>query len=204
MVAKLQTLAAIALAALTTGAAARPLALKGAVIGMTIGEWRALDPPAGEGANAAPNCWTLDRAGRIAGRPMTATDQATHLVVCAYDARYGETWSSHSFYLDPQVPTLRAYGVRYIFTNGRLSEIDYRASAEARAQVESLIGRQCGAPARVVSHGARLVEVWRAPDGEVTLTDPSADPVELSVRMAGPSAPSPELLRSAFAEPGGG
>ncbi|HTX48709.1 MAG TPA: hypothetical protein VME40_04890, partial [Caulobacteraceae bacterium] len=157
-----------------------------------------------EGANAFPNCWALDSAGRIAGRPMTATERATHVVVCAYDARYGETWSSHSFYLDPRVPTVRAHDVRYIFTDGRLSEIDYRASAEARPQIESLIGRECRAPARVVSHGAPLVEVWRARDGVVTLTDPSTDPVDLSVRMAGPHAPSPELLRSAFAQPGSG
>ncbi len=172
-------------------------------MGMTIGEWRTLDPPAGEGANAFPNCWTVDRAGRISGRPLSVTAHATDIVVCAYDTRYGLTWSTHSFYLDPQVATVRVHDVRYVFTRRRLSEIDFSAPAAARTQVERFIAGECRAPARARRRGGRLIETWRAADCDVTLTDPSRDPVDLSVRMAGPGAPPPGFLRSALGRAGG-
>jgi hypothetical protein len=168
---------------------ARSLSFDGAVLGMTIGEWRALSPPPGVGPTAAADCGpgivAALRESRVAAA-MPAAGQTT----CAYDARFGDDVLLHSARLDSRY---RLDGLRYRFAGGRLREIDFTASVDAYNDIVAKLTHDYGPPTATVrdvtrtadGRFARVRQTWRAAGGVVTLTDPTANPLRLGVRIAG-------------------
>ena len=176
--------------AMALSAHAAPLAFKGAELGMSIGDWRSLPPPEGVGPSATPACSGDASIARIAHNPLSATTQANGLETCAYVDVLGDTVLPHTVLLDQ---AYRASDLRYLFDRGRLSEIRFGASIDAFSDVMVMLRGQYGPPTSIVRDSvltpdgrlARVTEVWRTVDGDVTLTDPSAEPTKLNVTIAG-------------------
>jgi hypothetical protein len=170
-------------------ASARSLSFDGAVLGMTIGEWRALSPPPGVGPSAAADCGPGIVAALRESRVAAATPAAGQ-ITCAYDARFGDDVLLHSAKLDDRY---RIDALRYRFTGGRLSEVDFTASVDAYNDIVARLTHDYGAPTATIrgftrtSAGrfAQVRQTWRADGGVVTLTDPTNNPLRLSVRIAG-------------------
>ncbi|HWF76538.1 MAG TPA: hypothetical protein VN694_05110 [Caulobacteraceae bacterium] len=171
-----------------TPQAAGPLSFDGAHLGMTIGEWRALAPPPGVGPTAAADCGPGILAALREARVTTAA-QGTGQTVCAYDARFGDDVLLHSAKLDDRY---RIDALRYRFIGGRLSEVDFTASVDAYNDIVAKLTHDYGRPTSTVrgftrTSDGRFAEVrqtWRADGGVVTLTDPTYNPLRLSVRIA--------------------
>lgn len=173
-----------------------PLSFDGATLGMTVGAWRSLAPPPGVGPSAAPDC------GPAVGDPIRAEQLAPSApapgnVTCSYGARFGAEVLLHSAKFDDR---FRLDGLRYRFAGGRLSEIDFTTSIDAYNDVVARLTAEYGAPVTIVRDVARTAtvrlprvrQVWRTAGGSVSLTDPSSDPLRLSVRFA--DAPGPGRL----------
>ncbi len=161
----------------------------GAVLGMTLDQWKALPNPSGAGEPAIAACSAAgDPASprRVAGSSVTSAPT----VVCAYVERdRDETrplWipiSKHYF----------ARGPRYWFVGGRLSRIEFQSSIDAFNDVMAAMKSKYG-PATtgrldtIKSRDGldldRVQEVWRLSGGTIRMTDPSPRPDELTVRMS--------------------
>jgi hypothetical protein len=173
--------------------AAAPLSFEGAVLGMTLGAWKSLSPPPGVGPTAAADCGPGVVAALRANRIAAATPDAGE-ATCAYDARFGDAVLLHSAKLDDHD---RIEALRYRFTDGRLSEIDFTASVDAYNDIVARLTHDYGPPSRTdrgsvrtsVRRFAQVQKTWSAAGGVVTLTDPTDNPLRLSVRIAGASAP---------------
>ena len=188
--------AILAAAAMTAGAgmAGEPMALSfdGATLGMSIADWKSLAPPAGVGLDAAPICASVTQAREPPSRAIAASLPPADTQACGYDARIGHDLLPRTVPLDQRY---RATGVRYLFVGGRLEEIDLAASIDAFNDVMAMLEQKYGPPtqtARDWTHTsmgrvARVRQTWRTAAGVVTLVDPAADPVQLTVRFgAGP------------------
>ena len=166
---------------------AGPLSFDGAHLGMTLGEWRALAPPPGVGPTAAADCGPGIVAALREARVTTTA--STGQTVCAYDARFGDDVLLHSAKLDDHY---RIDALRYRFTDGRLSEVDFTASVDAYNDIVARLTHDYGQPTSTVRDFTRIADgrfaevrqTWRADGGVVTLTDPTSNPLRLSVRIA--------------------
>ncbi len=171
--------------------ATRPLSFDGAQLGMTVGAWESLSPPPGVGPTAAADCGPGIVAALRADR-IPAAAPAAGQTTCAYDARFGSDVLLHSAKFDDRY---RIEGLRYRFTSGRLGEIDFTASTDAYNDIVARLTRDYGAPTSTLrdvmrtslGRFQRVRQTWQTADGIVTLTDPTDDPVRLSVRIAGAS-----------------
>lgn len=171
---------ALAQPATVAAHAAEPPRFDGAVLGMTIGEWRALAPPPGTGPNGAPDCGPAVAAavGRAVGGGT----------ICSYDARFGKDVLLHSAQLDGHD---RIDDLSYRFRGGRLGELDFSASIDAYNDIDAMLRREYGPPVATLrdtvrtSFGRfdRVRQTWRASGGVVRLTDPGDNPLRLDVRM---------------------
>lgn len=179
-----------------SGPTVPPLAFDGAKLGMSQAEWESLRPPAGVGLTAVPTCAPVRRALPDHALSLGVRSGATGSVACDYAARFGHYVLPHSFRLDSR---FRANGLRYLFVGGRLREIDFRTSIDAFNDVTAMLKQSFGAPKTLVRDRLRTADgqrqsvrmTWRLPVGEVTLTDPSPNPVQLSVRFAESSPAGP-------------
>jgi len=182
-----------ALSPAQTAPPAGTLSFDGAALGMTIGAWKSLSPPPGVGPSAAADCEPGIVAALRESRIVAATPGPGH-ATCAYAARFGDDVLLHSARLDDRY---RIDGLRYQFTRGRLSEVDFTASVDAYNDIVMKLTHDYGAPTateRSITRaaGRRLPQVrqtWRAQGGVVTLTDPTDNPLRLSVRIAASGAP---------------
>ncbi|HUZ13667.1 MAG TPA: hypothetical protein VMU93_12550 [Caulobacteraceae bacterium] len=164
------------------------LPLDGASLGMSAEAWKQLPPPASAGATATPACWTNPRAVRIPGYPLSAADRRSGVAICAWVDRFGHDVLPHSIRLEGP---FRASDLRFVFVRDRLARVEFRTSVDAYSDVTALLDQRYGRPVlttrgRVRSEVGplrRVRRVWRTPSGEVVLTDPSADRVDLSVTM---------------------
>lgn len=167
------------LAAAAAAAPSQPLEFQGVALGTPLQAWlqRPLDDPGRPGLRAV--------CRRSAG--------AAAATVCRYVGRYGAVTVGESF---PLAGRYRARDVAYRFVGGRLAEVDFSTSADAFNLMMARLKQRYGQPAQVVrgtasyGHGVRLPRVrvvWRLPAGEVELTDPSADPGRMAVRLRGAS-----------------
>lgn len=186
--------------------AAGALSFDGATLGMTLGEWRSLAPPPGVGSSGAADCGpgivAALRREQIAAAPLVK-DQT----ICGYDTRFGADVLLHSARFGVHY---RIDGLRYRFAGGRLREIDFTASIDAYNNIVARLTREYGAPAVTVRDemrtGAgrfpRVRRIWRASGGVVTLTDPTDDPLRLSVRIASVPADDQPVSRGGPGLPG--
>ncbi|MGA0603806.1 hypothetical protein ACO2Q3_24075 [Caulobacter sp. KR2-114] len=149
-------------------------AFDGARLGMTIAAWKALPLPTTGPTHLARAC----------------AQGAGGLVTCRYADVYGayDLPQAHRLY-----PARPAWRVRYQFLNGRLAAISLRTSIDAYNDVVSGLTRAYGKPRRTrvdrvaVGPGqsrARVRTTWARSGAQVELTDPSANPVRLSLRLA--------------------
>jgi hypothetical protein len=168
----------------TTG----PLSFDGAKLGMTVGEWRSLAPPPGVGPAAAADCGSGIVAALREER-IAATPPSPGRLTCAYGERFGDDILLHSAKFDDRY---RLDGLRYRFVGGRLSEIDFSASIDAYNDIAAKLTHDYGPPATTVRdvmrtparRFPRVRQTWRAPGGDISLTDPTDDPLRLGVRIA--------------------
>jgi hypothetical protein len=175
-------------AARADAVAPTPLPLEGAAFGMSVAAWKALPVPASAGPTAVPACWANDKAVTIPGYRLSAEDRRTDLVTCTYVSRFGHDVLPHSVVLDQRY---RATGLRFLFAQGRLAEVEFRASIDAYNDVTAMLYRRFGEPTQAQRHVVALPsgpsvhvrETWSGPYGRVTLTDPSADRTQLGVNL---------------------
>ncbi|HLY78814.1 MAG TPA: hypothetical protein VKQ70_05540, partial [Caulobacteraceae bacterium] len=121
--------------------------------------------------------------------PLNANARPNGLETCTYVDVLGDTVLPHTVLLDH---AYRASDLRYMFDQGRLGEIRYDAPVDAFSDVMVMLRGQYGPPSSTVRDSVqtpegrldRVTQVWRSVDGDVTLTDPSADPAQLSVAIA--------------------
>jgi hypothetical protein len=193
---KTAVLGAVVVAAVVAAGAVRsaepaPLSFDGATLGMAISDWKSLPPPPGVGPDAGPMCAPLTQVTNPSGHALAAALRPTDAQACGYDARFGHDVLPRSIQLDQRY---RATGVRYLFVGGRLSEIDFSASIDAYNDVMAMLTQEYGPPTLTTRDSSRtslgrfpsLRQTWRTPAGVVTLVDPAADPVQITVRFAGP------------------
>jgi hypothetical protein len=177
-------------AVLGPAADAAPLAFKGAELGISVGDWRSLAPPEGAGPTATPACSDDPTIVRIAHNPLSARPQPSGRETCAYVDMFGDTVLPHTIVLDH---AYRASGLEYLFDQGRLSEIRFNAPIDAFSDVMVMLRGQYGPPTSTIRDSmltpdgrlARVKATWRTVDGDVTLTDPSAELTQLNVTIAG-------------------
>jgi hypothetical protein len=170
--------------------AAHGIEFKGARLGMTIGEWKALAYPGRAPPRLTKAC--SNDAQRLAdsGLSVDAPEPSADLVVCTYITRYGSKVLPQSF------PLTKAYFVRdpkYYFLNGRLTKVEFRTSVDAFDDVMATLKKSYG-PAtqterddfksRVGLDLPRVQIVWRLSNGFVEITDPSSPPNQLEVEIA--------------------
>ena len=171
--------------------AATPLSFKGAQMGMTVGEWRSLAPPEGAGPDAVPACSNDPRVEAVGANPLSATVAASGVVTCSYVSQFGRTVLTHSVKLDDRY---RASEVKYLFDQGRLSEIRFSAPIDAFNDVMAMLKRECGPPTLTQRDQirtpdgrlARVTQTWRIPGGAIELVDPAGGLTQLEVSLVGP------------------
>jgi hypothetical protein len=190
---------------------AAAIEFKGAQLGFTLSQWKALPFPDASIA-VAPVCTGEPDAPRI-GLTLSADEQRAGDVVCGY-AYEGPTGPG------PRKPVpiddrLMAEKVRYTFHAGRLDAISYQTSVDGFDAIIARISAQLGAPSAVQRGRAdfgrgevlpRVTMHWAAAGGEARLVDPSPRPDKMSVtywrasadaRPATLSAPNPSPGKSA-------
>ena len=189
--------AAASATALAPAAAPSQLEFKGATLGMTLTDWKA-SPYPGVG-RIGPVC-SGEAGAAAAGIVISAAERSEGALVCTYA------------YADPgglraEVPIgngLFARRVRYVFRDGRLVAISYRASPDAFDAVVARVDAQLGHPSQMrrdqirFSDGAvwpRVRMRWSSPAGVVVLTDPEASG-RLSVVFVTPAFASTQALAS--------
>jgi hypothetical protein len=171
--------AAVTLPSTALAVSPPPLQFQGTPLGTPLQAW--LQKPFGDPSRprVRPVC-----AKPSAGAPST---------VCRYVARYGAITVGESF---PLVGRYRARDVRYRFSAGRLSEVDFSTSSDGFDLVMARLKRRYGQPVQVLRdtaaypHDIRLPRVraiWRTPGGRVELIDPAASPTRMTVRLVGAS-----------------
>jgi hypothetical protein len=171
--------------------AGQPIGFAGASLGMSMDDWKALTPPPGVGSDAAPVCTPFASAGSSSAGARPASWSNGETESCDYGARFGRDVLPHSIQLDPRY---RATGLRYLFVAGRMHEIDFNASVDAYDDVVAMLEKNFGAPTLTVRDKVRtsigffprVRQTWRTSGGNVSLIDPGADPVQLSVRFTAP------------------
>ncbi len=165
-----------------------PLAFKGAQIGMSLQEWRAVPIPPGAGNAPERQCSNEYQVAKLPGVELGADEVKAGVVACTYVQRFGHNVLPESIELDPG---FEAQNLTYLFKHGRLYEIRFKASVDAYTHLQSNLTERYGQPVQTVSspavassaNGQRRRQTWRAAAGFVTLEDPSASlPTLLSVR----------------------
>jgi hypothetical protein len=175
-------------AKLASAPAGAPLSFDGAQLGMTVAAWKSLPPPPGVGPNAAPDCGP-GIVDALRAQQVKAVQPGAGQATCAYDARFGSQVLLHSAKLDDRY---RIDDLRYRFSGGRLGEVDFTASIDAYNDIVDRLSRDYGAPTATLRDEvrtpagsfARVRQTWRTAAGVVSLTDPTDDPLRLSVRIA--------------------
>jgi hypothetical protein len=179
---------ALAKAAPTAGQAAPALALKGARLGMTLAQWRAL-PFGGDTAQHISGLCADAPAPVGAGRRKARKPPGQPpVLLCSYVARYGRVIVPESFAL---TPAFLARDPEYYFTGGRLSKIEFHVSVDGFNALVALFRGRYGLENQTVrdsvtiEHGLelqRVQKIWRLPGGSLRITDPSSVYNELLVQ----------------------
>ncbi|HEY1751974.1 MAG TPA: hypothetical protein VGG29_11965 [Caulobacteraceae bacterium] len=154
-------------------APAAPLGFAGATLGMSLADWKAQPPPADAGPGAEAVCTPQPAAGQVS---------------CGYDSEVGRTALPRALRLDKRY---LARGVAYMFNDGRLTEIRFQSSVDAYNDVMAMLTKRYGPPSHTardslkssIGRLQRVHQVWRTPDGVVTLADPAPTPAALTVRL---------------------
>lgn len=170
-----------------------PLSFKGAVLGMTLEDWRSLPPPPGAEPAAVPNCSTDKIVPNLGRVRLSGNEPSSDVVTCSYDDVLGSQLLPRSVLLDGNY---RATNLSYLFRGGRLFDIRFDASIDAFADVMAMLKGSHGRPTSTVRDTvqtedgqlARVRQIWSMPAGRIELVDPSNDFTKLRVDIGSPSA----------------
>lgn len=194
---KALTGAVIVLGLLAAGAASAapagggPFAFTGAHLGMSLDSWRAMPFPGQKDPRAAPACSGDPGLGAEAELAPTPAQRRAGAVVCGYIARFGRYTLPQGIRPGPgRAPVM----VRYVFVDGRLSQIRYQASGDAFDKVTARLQAAYGPPHAVLRDEMkteigdidRVHMTWTSPSGSTVLTDPSDAHLDLAVVLSGP------------------
>ena len=186
--------AALATAGATVAPAPDGLDFAGVHIGMTQNAWKAAPFPGAPSSRVEPVC--SDDAAATAGLvAATASARRAGVVICAYMSHYGRFRLPQAIDLGPG---LQARRLRFTFVKGRLSSIEYRASADAFNELTTRLTGRYGPPRNLIRDAVktelgafpRVRQTWRTPRGEIDLVDPVQPFTELSVRLTGAPPPA--------------
>jgi hypothetical protein len=171
------------------------LHLPAADLGVSIAVWRAGPPPAPLDPKVMATC-SSDPDGGVASLKPTSAQAAAGIVVCGYVSHWGRYGFPQRFALEGP---FRTNSVRYLFRDGRLSEIDCAAPVDAYNALMATLTLQYG-PAthtfrdRVATELGdlpRVTQTWDRPSGLIELKDPVAPFSQLQLRIAGPTLTPP-------------
>lgn len=169
-----------------TATAADPLPLKGARLGLSLQDWRALSWPGGDNRGHA-DCTPPTRAAPLSKAATGAPAPA--VLVCRHIHRYGDYSFTDSL---PLAGKYRARDPAFVFVDGRLAEVRFHAAVDAFSLVTSRLDKAYGRPVSIerstwrrgkAPAAPRVRETWRTDAGSVVLTDPSSDPNALAVEF---------------------
>lgn len=153
------------------------LQFKGARLGMTIAQWKALPYPGGASTHVETAC---------VDSPNRSADPGARVVVCSYVTRYGRIELPQSFAF---TATRLARDPSYAFVDGKLARIEFQTSIDAfdelDARFATLYGHGQDGQTLRDQHAdvARVQKIWRTPGGTVRIIDPSPRPSLLSVQF---------------------
>jgi hypothetical protein len=193
----------LCLAAVPSLAAAAPLSLGAAQLGMTLAAWRALPAPDGAGAGAKAVC-SNDAAVRGLAHDLLAQAASSSAAsaaqagagadVCGYASVAGDYVLPRQVVVDPPWRG----DVRHLFQDGRLAAIRYQTSINAYDALMAKLAPLYGAPTRTrrdristsLGRAPRVSQTWVTSDGRVELIDPGPDPARLLVTLSEPPSSS--------------
>jgi len=168
-----------------------PLDIKAAPIGASLADWKASPSPEPASSHIETVC--SDRPGGATRLLSTASGTSPDTVVCGYFGRYGRFFLPEPVSVAPRLGTAHA---RYTFVGRRLQSVEYRFSVNVYDDLIARLHKLYGAPLSVVRDTIRteagvfprVRQTWRAPRGQVELTDPTPPYTELSVKLTGQTA----------------
>lgn len=195
---------AAGLALASSGRAATPLSFEAIELGTREATWRALKPPQPIPLHARRAC-SDDRDAKADGLDLAGLPKGA--VVCGYVDVYGGTRLPVPFQWDGGY---RLDHLRYVFEDGRLSEIHAQVADDAFDDLVAHFKADYGPASRIVRDTTagevgslpRVVETWTTPQGVAEIVDPAGAPDRLSVRVAAlgsnekvTAAPAPSTRR---------
>jgi len=180
-------------AASAAPASGGPFAFTGAHLGMSLQSWRAMAFPGRHDPRATPACSSDPGLSAEAELAPTPAQRRAGALVCGYVARFGRYTLPQGIRPGPgRAPVM----VRYVFLNGRLSQIRYRASRDAFDKVTARLKAAYGPPRAVLRDEMkteigdidRVHMTWTSPSGSTVLTDPADAHLDLAVVLSGPGS----------------
>jgi hypothetical protein len=169
---------------------AQILEFKGAELGMSLQDWKALPFPGQSLIAVNPVCSDDPKSARV-DMAISPAEKQAGVIACTYV--YGAADGDGPRHPVPLDDHLTADHVLYKFRDGRLASISYQVSVDAFDDIVARLRAEAGAPAVIqrdqvkTAMGEKIPRVrmnWRTPTGSVLLTDPANRQNRLSVTLA--------------------
>jgi hypothetical protein len=161
------------------GGPAQGLEFEAARLGMSLADWKGLPNPAG---------------GPYSRAQADCRAAAGDLTVCSYETHYGDFVLPQSFPLNSQY---QAHELKYYFTNGRLSRVEFLTSIDAFNDIVAALEAKYGPASQTIRDQTpptysrkepRVQKIWRLASGVVRVVDPSSRENRLIVQISGSNA----------------
>lgn len=164
--------AVILLGAAAAAPAPAGLDFAGMSLGMTLQAWKAAPIPGSPSPGIQPVC-----SDHPIGTGLIAAARQADITVCTYQKRYGRFSLPQAIALGPKV---QAKQMRFTFTGGRLTGINYQTSVDVFSDLTARLTKRYGPPAKLVRDNIktelgsfpRVRETWNTPRGLIQLVDP--------------------------------